>query len=128
MGMFVVVGGRNDFENRPLALNDLYCLNTSSFIWSKIITIGDIMPNLFNHAACSTDSSIIISGGISNENYRQSDITTIEFEPKKMNILIRKNEARKKPLNILSGQITATLKNDFNNELTVNNYLQIEQE
>ena len=81
----VLFGGRND-ENSVTCgtayLNDVWILTLEKLTWAKWDTKEKLMPVArYSHCATVIGSSLLIFGGLSEENYCRSSIYALETEP-----------------------------------------------
>jgi hypothetical protein len=76
--LFVIAGGKlmiGDCMERDL---DLFALELVDLVWMKIEAKGKALPTLCSHAAANDDERIFLFGGISQNNYRDSDLLVLE--------------------------------------------------
>ena len=84
--MIVVFGGRCDFAakkyNYQQIFNDVWILFLENLMWYEVSKLtGSIPRERFSHCAAIVGATLLIYGGLNNDNFCNSDLYMLEMDP-----------------------------------------------
>ncbi|VVA91789.1 unnamed protein product [Arabis nemorensis] len=72
--------GKSSTINDEIYYNDLYILNTETFVWKRAITIGNPPSARDSHTCSSWKNKIVVIGGEDGHDYYLSDVHILDTE------------------------------------------------
>ncbi|XWS37255.1 hypothetical protein CRYUN_Cryun19dG0027700 [Craigia yunnanensis] len=79
--LFIFGGcGKSSDKNKEIYYNDLYILNTETFVWKRAATSGDPPSARDSHTCSSWRNKIIVIGGEDGDDYYLSDVHILDAD------------------------------------------------
>ncbi|KAL1553457.1 tip elongation aberrant protein 1-like [Salvia divinorum] len=75
-----VFGGCGKYENSEVYYDDLYILNTETFVWKRVFPTGTPPSKRDSHTCASWNNKIIVVGGEDSSNYYLSDVHILDAD------------------------------------------------
>ncbi|KAG6410262.1 hypothetical protein SASPL_128315 [Salvia splendens] len=75
-----IFGGCGKYENSEVYYDDLYILNTETFVWKRVFPTGTPPSKRDSHTCASWNNKIIVVGGEDSSNYYLSDVHILDAD------------------------------------------------
>ncbi|XP_057791933.1 tip elongation aberrant protein 1-like [Salvia miltiorrhiza] len=75
-----IFGGCGKYENSEIYYDDLYILNTETFVWKRVLPSGIPPSKRDSHTCVSWNNKIIVVGGEDSFNYYLSDVHILDAD------------------------------------------------
>lgn len=75
-----IFGGCGKFDDAEIYYDDVYVLNTETFVWKRIVPSGTPPSKRESHSCSSWNGNIIIIGGEDTSNFYQSDVHILDTD------------------------------------------------